>query len=344
MNHLSCIRVFKRVVELGSFTKAAEELRISQSSATKQVSQLEQHLGARLLNRNTRGISITEDGAIYYDSCKGILADVEYADSIVGERSKSLAGTLHISTSVAFGRRVLAPLLMEFMGSQPQLKVDLVCNDDYVDLVTHGVDVALRMGRLSDSSLGCRYITHNPWVMVAAPGYLAGRSEPRCPADLKHHECIVYSSVQGDAVWQLRSKAGVVQTVAVKGSLRSNNLSALLSATIVGFGIAILPRYVASAALSTGDIVPIMETYSVPGQDLHAVFPSSKQVSSKALAFTEFLLPRFRANWWDGRPHACEFGKMGTLKPNAHPPYCSEEQAVKADRQLHTARPGRRRA
>ncbi len=138
---------------------------------------------------------------------------------IVGERSKSLAGTLHISTSVAFGRRVLAPLLMEFMGSQPQLKVDLVCNDDYVDLVTHGVDVALRMGRLSDSSLGCRYITHNPWVMVAAPGYLAGRSEPRCPADLKHHECIVYSSVQGDAVWQLRSKAGVVQTVAVKGSL-----------------------------------------------------------------------------------------------------------------------------
>jgi DNA-binding transcriptional LysR family regulator len=216
MNHLACLRIFKRVVELSSFSKASEELSISQSSATKQISQLEQHLGTRLLNRNTRGISLTEDGTVYYERCKVIIAEVDIADSTVGQRSKSLAGTLRISTSVAFGRRILAPMLMDFMRMQSQLKIDLACEDGYVDLVAHGIDVALRMGRLSDSSLGCRYLGHNPWVMVAAPRYLANHSEPESPADLTHHDCIVYSSVQGDAVWQLRPQLGDTQTVVVE--------------------------------------------------------------------------------------------------------------------------------
>jgi DNA-binding transcriptional LysR family regulator len=301
MNHLLCLRIFKRVVELASFSKASEELSISQSSVTKQVSQLEQYLGTRLLNRNTRGISLTEDGAVYYERCQAIIAEVDSADSLVGRRSKSLSGILRVSTSVAFGRRILAPTLLDFLKLQPQLKVDLACEDSYVDLVANGVDVALRMGRLSDSSLGCRYIGHNPWVMVASPIYLASRSEPQSPADLARHDCIVYSSVQGDAVWQLRSPAGDTQTVVVEGPLRSNNLSTLLSAVVAGFGIAILPRYVASTALFAGDVVPIMEKYALPGQDLHAVFPSPKQVPQKALAFIEFLLPRFRGNWWDQR-------------------------------------------
>jgi DNA-binding transcriptional LysR family regulator len=299
MNHLFCLRVFKRVVELASFSKASEELSISQSSVTKQISELEKYLGTRLLNRNTRGISLTEDGALYYDRCKAIIAEVDSADSMVGRRSKSLSGTLRVSTSVAFGRRILAPMLLDFLKQQPQLKADLGCEDGYVDLVAHGVDVALRMGHLSDSSLGCRYICHNPWVMVASPIYLAHRSEPQSPADLAGHDCIVYSSVQGDAVWQLRSPAGDAQTVVVEGPLRSNNLSTLLSAVVAGFGIAILPRYVASTALFAGDIVSIMEKYALPGQDLHAVFPSPKQVPQKALAFIEFLLPRFRGHWWD---------------------------------------------
>jgi DNA-binding transcriptional LysR family regulator len=181
------------------------------------------------------------------------------------------------------------------------LKIDLACEDGYVDLVAHGIDVALRMGRLSDSSLGCRYLGHNPWVMVAAPRYLANHSEPVSPTDLTHHNCIVYSSVQGDAVWQLRPQLGDTQTVVVEGPLRSNNLSTLLAAAIAGFGIAILPRYVASAALAGGTLVPIMKEYALPGQDLHAVFPSPKQVPPKALALIDFLLPRFRENWWEHR-------------------------------------------
>ena len=299
MNHLASMQIFKRVVELGSFSKASEVLAISQSSATKHITQLEEHLGARLLNRNTRGISLTEDGTTYYERCNSIIAEVDDADAAVGRRNKTLAGTLRISTSVAFGRRILAPMLIDFLQQQPHLKLDLGCDDRYVDLVTRGVDVALRMGSLSDSSLGCRYIGHNPWTMVAAPTYLAKRPAPNDPRDLTEHRCIVYSSVQGDAVWQLRPGTEEPQAVVVDGPLRSNNLSTLLSAVKSGLGIAILPRYVASGALATGEIVAIMEEYSLPGQDLHAVFPSAKQVPRKAAALIDFLLPRFTNNWWD---------------------------------------------
>src|ERR1700721_1108841 len=131
MNHLSCIRIFKRVVELGSFSKASEELSISQSSVTKSITQLEQHLGTRLLNRNTRGISLTEDGLTYYERCTSIIAEIDNADAAVGQRSKTLAGTLRISTSVAFGRRILAPMLMDFMRQQPRWKIDLTGQASY---------------------------------------------------------------------------------------------------------------------------------------------------------------------------------------------------------------------
>jgi DNA-binding transcriptional LysR family regulator len=240
----------------------------------------------------------------YYERCTGIIAGVDDADAAVGQRSKTLAGTLRISTSVAFGRRILAPMLMDFMRQHPDLKIDLTCDDSFIDLVTHGVDIALRMGRLSDSSMGCRYIGHNPWVMVASPRYLADRPAPRSAADLKAHDCIVYSSVQGDAVWQLRPRTGDPQSVVVDGPLRSNNLSTLLSAARSGMGIAILPRYVASASLAAGEIVTVLEEFSLPGQELHAVFPSPKQVPRKALALIDFLIPQFKEEWWDRRSPA----------------------------------------
>lgn len=298
MNYLLAIQIFKRVVEIGSFSKASDELAVSQSSATKHITQLEQHVGARLLNRNTRGVSLTEDGAIYYQRCRRIIAEIEDADESVGRRRHVLSGTLRISTSVAFGRRVLAPMLIDFMRAHAQVKIDLVCDDRYLDLVSHGIDLALRMGTLPDSSLGCRYIGYNPWVMIASPSYLVEHSAPQEPNDLKKHNCIVYSSVQGDAVWQLRAPSGESFAIVVDGPLRSNDLSTLLAAVKSGQGIAILPRYVASGALSAGEVTTVLGSYSIPGQDLHTVFPSAKQVPAKTAAFIEFLLPRFKKDWW----------------------------------------------
>jgi DNA-binding transcriptional LysR family regulator len=299
MDQLTGFRIFTRVVELGSFSKAADDLVVSQSTVTKHIAWLESHLGARLLNRNTRGISLTEGGGLYYERCKAILKDVDDADAAVGRHNGALTGTLRISTSVAFGRRVVAPMLIEFMQLEPRLKIDITCEDAYVDLVSRGIDVALRMGRLADSSLGGRYIGSNPWVMVAAPGYLAEHPAPRTPKDLNNHDCIVYSSVQGDAIWQIRSREGENQAVVVNGRLRSNNLSTLLSAVRLNLGIAILPAYVARSSLKSGQTVRILEDYVLPEQELHAVFPSPKFVPQKVTAFIHFLMPRFKGQWWD---------------------------------------------
>jgi len=296
---MTSIRIFTRVVELGSFSKAADDLTVSQSTATKQIGSLESHLGARLLNRNTRGVGLTEAGTLYYERCKIILKEVNDAAALVGHRSDGLSGTLRVSTSVAFGRRIISPMLIDFMRVHPQLKIDVTCEDAYVDLVSRGIDIALRMGRLADSSLGGRYIGSNPWVMVAAPGYFAEQGTPQNPEDLNDHDCIVYSSVQGDAVWQLRSREGKNHVVIVNGRLRSNNLSTVLSAVHLSQGIAILPLYVASASLKTGRVVPVLEDYILPQQELHAVFPSPKLVPEKVGAFIRFLLPRFEGEWWD---------------------------------------------
>ncbi|MGU3540746.1 LysR family transcriptional regulator [Methylobacterium sp. A54F] len=303
MDHLTGLRIFVRVAELRSFSQAAEDLGIAQSTVTKNVAWLEAHVGVRLLSRNTRGVSLNEAGRLYYERARAILRQVEEADALVRSRDGQLDGTLRISTSVAFGEAVIGPLLVSFMRANPRLKVDLACEDGYVDLIARGVDVALRMGRLADSSLGGRYLGANPWVMVGAPAYLEERGRPRVPDDLTGHDCIVYSSVQGDAVWQLRAQggptsAGGTHAASVRGALRSNNLPTLLSAARSGLGIAILPRYVAEGALRRGELEALMTDHTLPDQELYAVFPSPKLVSAKVTALIRFLGPRLRGDWW----------------------------------------------
>lgn len=299
MDHLSGIRAFVRVAELGSFSRAAQDLLMSQSTVTKQIAWLESYLGTRLLNRNTRGVSLTEDGLNYYDSGKSIIHAVEIADSRVGKRSGEIAGRLRISTSIAFGRRIVSPMLIDFLRENPKLDIDMNCSDEFVDLVAQGIDIALRMGSLQDSCLGSRLLGTNPWMMVASPGYFANRSTPCTPGDLPDHDCIIYSSVQGDAVWQLTSNDGRVESVHVKGRLRSNSLSTLLSATEADLGIAILPRYVASPSLREGRLVEVLGEYSLPSQELRAMFTSPKLVSGKVRRLVDFLAPRFRDDWWN---------------------------------------------
>lgn len=189
MERIQALRLYVRVVDLGSFSKAAAEVGIGQPAATKQVAQLEQHLGARLLHRSTHGISPTEVGQLYYDKCRLILHHVEEAESVASLLQSQVSGVLRISSSVAFGRRVLAPLVMRFMRANPALTVDLSFDDRYVNLVEQGVDVAIRMGRLADSTLGARHLGMNPWVIVASPTYLEGRRAPADPEALARTTC-----------------------------------------------------------------------------------------------------------------------------------------------------------
>jgi DNA-binding transcriptional LysR family regulator len=302
MDRIQGIRLFIRVVDLGSFSKAAADLGIGQPSATKLVAQLEAQLGARLLHRSTHGVTPTEIGQIYYEKCRLIAHHVEEAQSVAALMQSQLQGGLRITTSVAFGRRVLVPLVMRFMKLNPKLQIELSFEDRYVDLVAQGIDVAIRMGRLADSTLGARFLGINPWVVVASPGYLAQRGTPRTLADLADHDALVYSTVQGDARWLFTAADGQLHPVAVRGPLRSNNLSALLAAARGGMGLAALPWYVAHESVKAGAVQPVLTDWSLPSQEIHAVYPSPRLVPAKVSGFIEWLQGQIGGTWWSDPP------------------------------------------
>jgi DNA-binding transcriptional LysR family regulator len=304
MDRLLAMEMFVRVVETGSFSKAAVEFATTQPTVTKQVAAIESRLKARLLNRNTRGVSLTEAGTLYYDKCRSILREAQEADSVVTLRQSQAQGLLRIGSSVAFGRRVMVPLALEFMAQHPQLKVDLSFEDRYTDLVAQGIDVALRLGKLADSSLGARYLGTNPWLMVASAKYLRRRGVPKKPVELSGHDTLIYSSVQGNDVWRVLPPNGKAVTVPVTGRLRSNNLSAVLAAARSDLGIAALPWYVAFDSLESGRVVEVLKGHTLPEQEIHAVFPSPKLVPGKVQAFIAFLQGKFDGRWWERLPKA----------------------------------------
>jgi DNA-binding transcriptional LysR family regulator len=304
MDRLQAMGMFVRVVETGSFSKAAKEFGTTQPTVTKQVAATETRLKVRLLNRNTRGVSLTESGALYYERCKNIVREAEAADNIAQLKQSMAQGLLRIGTSVAFGRRVITPMALDFMAKHPQVQVDLNFEDRYSDLVAQGLDVAVRMGKLSDSTLGARFLGMNPWVLVAAPKYLKKQGVPRRPTDLSAHTALIYSSVQGDDVWRFFSPKGEPVTVPVTGKLRSNNLAAVLAAARSGLGIAALPHYVAVDSLASGDVVDVLRDFALPEQEIHAVFPSPKLLPGKVQAFVAFLQGRFGPRWWETLPKA----------------------------------------
>jgi len=304
MDRLQVMHMFVRVVETGSFSKAAREFSTTQPTVSKQIAATEERLKVRLLNRNTRGVSLTESGALYYEKCKIIVRETEEADNIVRLRQSQAQGMLRIGTSVAFGRRVIVPLALDFMKRHPQVQLDLSFEDRYTDLVSQGLDVAVRMGKLADSSLGARYLGANPWVMVAAPRYLKKHGTPKKPRDLSGHAALIYSSVLGDDVWRLTSPKGEAVTVPVAGRLRSNNLSAVLAAARNGLGIAAMPRYVAADSLASGQVLEVLAEHSLPEQEIHAVFPSPKLVPGKVQALVAYLQGHFAGRWWETLPRA----------------------------------------
>ena len=298
MDTVAGLQLFIRVIETGSFSKASADQGITQPTATKHVAALEKRLGARLFHRSTRGVTPTEVGALYYEKCKVIARQLEEADSLAALMQSRVQGTLRISTSVAFGRRVLTPMVLRFMQQHPELQVDLSFEDRYVNLVEQGTDLALRMGRLADSTLGARWLGQNPWVLVGAKAYLAEHGTPRTPADLAQHRALVYSTVQGDDRWAFTGADGTTQAVPVKGPLRSNNLSALLAAARNGMGLAILPWYVAHESVKNGSVKPLLERWTLPAQEIHAVYPSPRHVPTKVSGFVGWLQGQFDGDWW----------------------------------------------
>jgi DNA-binding transcriptional LysR family regulator len=213
-------------------------------------------------------------------------------------RQTRVQGLLRVGTSLTFGRQILSPLLVEFMHQHPNLRVDVNHDDRYVDLVALGIDVSIRLGKLADSSLGGRYLGSNPWIMVASPGYLAKHGEPSTHTELPSHTCLIYSSVQGDDYWHMRTPSGERVSVYLNGRLRSNNISSLVTAARADMGITIVPHYAAAQSIATGHLQQIMADHLLPDQEIHAGYPSPKLVPAKVTTFIAFLQERLRNEWW----------------------------------------------
>ena len=314
MDKLAAMNLFVRVVETGSFSRAAADMRLTQPTVSKQVAGLEARLKTRLLNRTTRALTLTDIGADYYDQCKRILETVDAADNLALQSQSRAQGRLRVGSSVAFGRQIITPMTLEFARRHPDIRIDLSFEDRYVDLVAQNLDVAIRMGKLADSSLGARYLGDNPWLLAATPAYLDKRGIPRAPAELIGHNCLVYSTVQGDDVWHFAGPRGRSHEVAITGTLRANNLSSLRAALLANMGLALLPRYVVRTDLEAGALVSVLADYALTAQEIHAVYPSPRYQPARVRVFIEFLRERFADGSWNAaRPG----GHPGGRQPGA---------------------------
>jgi DNA-binding transcriptional LysR family regulator len=298
MTSFQAMKLFVRVVDLGSFSKAAVDLAIGQPSATKLIAQLEKQLGSRLLHRSTHGVSPTEVGLVYYNKCKLITHHVEEAESLAALMQSQVQGSFRVSTTMDFGRRVLAPLVLRFLQLNPKVQIELLFDDHLVNIVEQGIDVAIRMGRLVDSNLGARYLGRNPWSVVASPDYLARRGVPTTPVDLVSHEALIISTVQNDSRWHFLDAKREELVVHLKGPMRSNNKSALMTAACAGLGIAALPTYVVHEAVASGVLVTLLNDWALPTQEIHAVYPSPRMVPAKVSGFVEWLHAQLTETWW----------------------------------------------
>ena len=289
MDVMHSMAVFRRVVEAKNFSAVARETNMSQSTVSKHIAALEERLGTKLLNRSTRSLKLTEAGKEYYHHCIRILNDFQEAEASVGKGKIKPTGTLRISTSATFGRTYLLPHLKEFFETYPDINIELLFDDDYVDLVKEGIDLAIRIGPLADSTLIARKIGSSPRVVVASPEYLVKHGRPRKPADLIKHSCLVYTLQKSPDLWYFNSTQEGDESIRVSGRLKASSPDAVCDATIKGLGISIVCEWHARKYIKTGALKVILPEYGPTTYDIHAVYPERRFVPQKVKRMIEFL-------------------------------------------------------
>jgi DNA-binding transcriptional LysR family regulator len=293
MDRIDAMRAFVTVVSEGSFTRAAERLEISPQLVSKYVSQLEQHLGVRLLNRTTRKSHLTEAGARYHPRAQQLLNDIDDMENQLDDLQTQARGRLRISAPVSFAIRHLALLLSDFQRAHPAVGIDLQLNDRKVDIVEEGFDIALRIGHLKSSSLIAKRIAPIRLVMCASPEYLKRHGTPRCPEDLKAHRYLRYSYMEqegGESVFRwLQSRGQHHRGDLVSSDLVSNNGDVLVEAAIAGAGLALQPTFISGAAIKAGKLQVILAEHEPEPMSLYAVYAHRQLLASKVRCFVDFL-------------------------------------------------------
>ena len=286
------MEIFVTVVESQGFTAAAQRLGISRAAVSKQVIHLEESLGARLLNRTTRRVSVTEVGQAYYERCQRVIEEVAEADRMVEQLHSEPRGTLKVSAPMSFGMSHIGPAVSEFLARYPQIRVGLNLNDQFTDLIEEGVDVALRITQTADSSHVATRIATVACILVASPDYLARSGMPERPEDLETHACLNYVYLSSGTEWHLSGPDGV-HAVRVSGPMWANNGEVLLRAAEAGLGITILPKFIATDSLAKGTAVRVLPDYQLPDLSLFAVSPPNRFPAAKVRTFIDFLSDRF---------------------------------------------------
>ena len=287
MDRLAAMETFIYVVETGSFSAAARRLNIGQPAVSKTIAQLENRLAVRLLLRSTRGLTPTEAGLAFFERAKRAIEEANEADNAARGAASGLSGNLRVCAAVTFGRQHIVPHLGPFLEQNPQLNIDLMLDDRYVNLVEEGVDVALRLGTLSDSGLTARKIAQCRRVVLGTPAYFDKHGEPTCLADLSKHQAIVYTS-GGGSNWSFR-KADEEQLVMMSGRIRVNAAEGLREAVLAHQGLAMASEWMFAPELVSGAVREVISDWSLPNQDLWAVFPTGRMASAKARAFVEYV-------------------------------------------------------
>ena len=288
MDRLAAMEAFVVVVDTGSFSAAARRLNVGQPAVSKMVAQLEDRLGVKLLLRTTRGLTATEAGLNYYERARRSIEAADEAELSARTAGSGLTGRLRICAAVTFARIHLIPRLPEFLARHPELEMDVVLDDRNIDLIQEGIDVALRMGRLVDSTLTARRIASCPHAVLATPSYFARSGEPAKPGDLAGHEAVIYDQRGGGPAWTFQ-RDGAQIAVTLKGRLRVSAAEGLRAAVLANAGLAIVSEWMFAPEIADGTVKVVLKDWELPRIDLWAVSPAGRTATVKARTFTEFV-------------------------------------------------------
>jgi DNA-binding transcriptional LysR family regulator len=300
MRRFKDLEAFIAVVESGSFTAAAERLDIAKSAVSRRVSALEERLGVQLLRRTTRRLNLTETGQSYYEHSARILADLDEADAAVLQQHGELRGNLRVALPLSFGSRHMYEPIAEFTRRHPRVSFDLDLNDRRIDLIAEGVDVAVRIGRLADSTLIARRLFEARTVVCASPEYLERRGTPQTPDDLAEHDCLLYSNLPDPTKWVCTDREGIRHSIDVPAAMTASSGDFLCASASEGLGLVLQPTFIAGESISRGELQPVLTDYQWPVTPAYAIYPPTRHLSYRVREFIDFLVERFAGvPYWD---------------------------------------------
>jgi DNA-binding transcriptional LysR family regulator len=292
MDRIECMKSFVRVVEAGSFSAVARELETTQPTVSKQIATLEDYLDVQLLIRSTKALKLTEEGIRFYAHCQQVLDVIAEAEASVGKRQNP-SGLLRLSCPVAFGQMQIVPRIKPFLDRYPEIQVNLVMTDQFIDLVEEGIDLAIRIGEVQDPSLIAHRIGTTRRVAIGSTSYFEQAGEPQVPSDLTDHNCIVYTRLATGNEWHFQSSTGLVK-VKVSGNFQANNSIAIREAVLSGLGIAVTPLWLLGNPLDRDQLKIVLREYQPTPLPIHAVYRRGRFQSAKVRCLIDFFVNEFK--------------------------------------------------